>query len=353
MVKPEDGVRLMAAAWQAHPAHYQLAYRIAQRLWGRGDARLPEMLTWARVAVALRPDSPFAHTVLSTAWRGMRNWGEAEASARRAIELGRNYPRYAGAHVSLGNVMLAKGDLDGAEANYRAALAIDPGAAGVCYNMGLVSDRRADLAAAEEWYRKAVAAAPKRAYYRQVLNGAVRKRAQLARLEEVAADRTGPATQAEALQLIDLLFRLPRFRYVLAVRIYTRAFAAYPALAEDLGPAHRYVAATVAAQAAAGKDEEMTAFGAEEWAYLTGQALNWLRADLARRATQAKDPKRRQEVRETLALWKKDPHLATVRDLAWLAAMPPDDRQAWEALWRDVDALLASVSQQVGPPARP
>jgi tetratricopeptide (TPR) repeat protein len=350
MVKPEDGVRLMAAAWRSHPADYLLAYRIAQRLWERGGSRLPEMLPWARVAVALRPDSPFAHTVLATAWRGVRNWGEAEASARRAIELGRNYPRYAGAQVSLGNVMLAKGDLDRAETSYRAALAIDPGAATIYYNLGLLSDRRGDLAAAEGWYRKAVAAAPKRAHYRGVLDGVVRKRAQLARLEEVASGRAGPATQAEALKLIDDLFRLPRMRHVLAVRIYTRAFAAYPALADDLENAHRYMAANLAVRAAAGQDEEMTTFGVEEWAYLNGQALKWLRADLARRTSQAKEPKRWRGVREALTYWKKGADLAPVRDPAWLAAMPPDDRRAWEALWRDVDAVLASIPQQAGPP---
>jgi hypothetical protein len=30
--------------------------------------------------------------------------------------------------------------------------------------------------------------------------------------------------------------------------------------------------------------------------------------------------------------------------------MPPTDRKAWEALWRDVDALLASIAQRTRPP---
>jgi hypothetical protein len=97
----------------------------------------------------------------------------------------------------------------------------------------------------------------------------------------------------------------------------------------------------------------MTTFGAEEWASLTGQALKWLRANLAQLASWAKDPKRRGDVWEALTHWKKGADLAPVRDPAWLAAMPPDDRQAWEALWRDVDAVLASFSQPVGPPTKP
>jgi tetratricopeptide (TPR) repeat protein len=354
MVPFEDGVRLMAAAWRTHPAEYLLAYRIALLLWGKGDDRLGEMLTWSRVAVALRPESPFAHTQLATAWRGMHNWAEAEASSRRAIELGRNYPRFAGAHISLGNVLLEKGDLDGAESSYRNAMVVDPGATGTYFNMGLLNDRRGDLAAAEEWYRKAVAANPARVYFRKALDDVVRKRAQLARLDEVAAGRANPANSAEGIELAEHVSRPPRRRYVLAVRIYTWAFAARPALANDLRLWHRYKAASLAVLAAAGKDEEMTKFGVEEWAYLTGQARGWLRANLARLAIQAKGPQRRREVGETLKRWKQDGDLAPVRDPAWLAAMPPDDRQAWEALWREVDAVLASTTEGAGPPpARP
>jgi tetratricopeptide (TPR) repeat protein len=340
-VSQEDGVRLMAAAWRTHPADYLLAYRSSLRLWGTGQERIPEMLAWARVAVALRPDSPFAHNVLGHAWRAMHNWDEAEASIRRAIELGRKYPKYAGARVNLGNTLLEKGDLDGAEANYRAAIAIDPDAGGTYYNMGMVYDKRSDLAGAEEWYRRAVALAPNNGYYREVLDGIVRKRA---RLDELTGGRVNPATPAEAIEFAQLAYRSPRRQYVAAVRLYSWAFAAEPALSDDLTNGHRYNAACIAVRAAAGKDEEMTALGIEEWGYLTGLAQKWLRADLAQRVSQAKDPKRWQEVREKLTHWKNDSDLAPIRDPAWLAAMPAADRKAWEALWRDVDAVLASIT---------
>jgi hypothetical protein len=49
-------------------------------------------------------------------------------------------------------------------------------------------------------------------------------------------------------------------------------------------------------------------------------------------------------VREKLTRWKTDPALFSVRDPASLAAMSPGDRKAWEALWQDVDALLASLT---------
>jgi Flp pilus assembly protein TadD len=320
MVPQEDGVRLMAAAWRTHPSDYVLAYRCSNRLWGMQD-RIGEMLAWAKVAVALRPDSPFAHNQLGITWRAMHEWVEAEASARRAIELGKKYPKYAGAHAGLGNIMLAKGDLDGAEANYRTAIAIDPDSP--CYlNMGLVYDRRGDLAGAEQWHRKAVAAAPKNAWFRQVLDGVVRKRALLVRLDEVTAGRAKPATPAEAIDFAEVISQPPRRRYLLALSFYLGAFAAEPSMADDLGVERRYNAACIAALAAAGQDAEMTARGVEEWGYLTARALKWMRANIAYWTSQAKDPKRWQQVRDKLTHWKNDADLASVRDPAWLAAMP-------------------------------
>jgi hypothetical protein len=182
-------------------------------------------------------------------------------------------------------------------------------------------------------------------YFREYLDGVGRKRSMLARLDEIAAGRAKLATPAEAIEFAEVVSQPPRRRYVLAVPFYIRAFAAEPALADDLREERRYNAACIAARAAAGQDEETTALGVEEWGYLTEQALKWLRADLSQRASQAKDPKQWWAVREKLTSWKNDPALSSVRDPAWLASMPPVDRKAWESLWRDVDALLASMAQ--------
>jgi hypothetical protein len=50
-------------------------------------------------------------------------------------------------------------------------------------------------------------------------------------------------------------------------------------------------------------------------------------------------------MRDNLTHWKEDADLAPIRDRASLVAMPGDERKAWEALWREVDAVLASISQ--------
>jgi tetratricopeptide (TPR) repeat protein len=305
--------------------------------------RIEEMLAWARVAVALRPDRPFAHNLLSRAWGAMRNWDEAEASARRAIELSRNWPKYTGAQVSLANVLSDKGDLDGAEANYLASLAIDPDAYGIYHNLGVVCIRRGDLVGAEEWLRKLVAAVREwdiqRDYYRQLL---VQIGQQRERLDEVVAGRSDPANPDEAFRAIRQALHPSRQQYSRSVKLYTWAFAANPALADDLASRRRYDAARCAALAAAGKDKELPKVETAEWGHLTGLAMKWLQADLTLMTTQAKGPKRQGQVGEWLTHWKKDPDLASVRDPAALAAMTPPNRPAWEALWREVDTLLAA-----------
>jgi hypothetical protein len=46
-------------------------------------------------------------------------------------------------------------------------------------------------------------------------------------------------------------------------------------------------------------------------------------------------------VREALNSWKVDPDLAGIRDEEELAKLPAAEREAWRALWRGVDAVLA------------
>jgi tetratricopeptide (TPR) repeat protein len=349
MVPQKDAVRLMTAAWLTHPSDYLLAYRSSVRLWGMVD-RAGEMIAWAQIAVALRPDSPFAHNQLGHSFRGMHKWGDAERSIQRALELGRKYPRYAGAHVNLGNLMLEQGNLDSAETHYRAALAIDPDSGSGYFNMGLVNDRRGDLGAAEEWYRKAVQADPATAFYRHMLDNTGRKRLLVARLKEIAAGQAKPATPPEAAELAEVASTTPPPQYVLAIRLYREAFAADPKLAGDMARQHRYNAACTAVLAAAGKDKDWPNIDIEKRSQFIGQAMTWLRADLAQITFQAKDPKQHQRLLERLRHWKEDTDLVSVRDPASLAAMSPADRKEWETLWRDVDSLLESIEQQAGPP---
>src|SRR5205814_89708 len=65
-----------------------------------------------------------------------------------------------------------------------------------------------------------------------------------------------------------------------SARFYAEAFAAQPALADDLKVGHRYNAACYAALAAAGMGEDTARLDDKEKSRLRKQALDWLRADL-------------------------------------------------------------------------
>ena len=79
---------------------------------------------------------------------------------------------------------------------------------------------------------------------------------------------------------------------------------------------------------------------------LRRQALDWLKADLAAYAKLAErdDPAARQTVRERLEHWRQDADLAALRDPVVLTKLPDDEREAWRALWADVDALLRKAT---------
>jgi hypothetical protein len=166
-----------------------------------------------------------------------------------------------------------------------------------------------------------------------------RWRGLLPRLADVADGRADVATPAEGCEAASLLSLPFQKRYAAAVRLSQRAFAADAKLADT----RSFNAARCAALAAAGKDAELTAFGADEWWHLTDLAGGWLRAELALLVARANDPKDRAQVIQRLIRLKRGPGLSTVRDPAWLAALPAAERAAWQAFWAEVDAVLASV----------
>jgi tetratricopeptide (TPR) repeat protein len=237
---------------------------------------------------------------------------------------------------------MEKGDFDGAEVSYRAALAIAPDSGGLLYNIGLAYQKREDCIDAEEWLRKAVAAQPTQPDFRLLLDNTVQARAYL---ERVAAGRVTPPNPTVALRAIKLARHPSRCQYLHAAMLYDWIFRKDPALANDLANGHRYEAARCAVPAAAGRDKEFPDLSAGERTRQAAQAMKWLRADLAQLTIDSHTPQRHPQIRQWLTRCKQDPDLAPIRDPAALAAMPADDRQAWQAFWREVDALLASIPE--------
>jgi WD40 repeat protein len=162
-----------------------------------------------------------------------------------------------------------------------------------------------------------------------------------AKLPEVLAGRTRPASAAEAANLARLCLYHKRL-YVAGVRLSTEAFAADPRLAENYVIGYRYDAACCAALAAAGRGHDAATLDAAERARLRKLAHDWLRADLQHWAKRLDDgkPEGRNEVMMKMWHWRSDTDLASVRDVKALAALPEAERRMWEKLWADVMQLL-------------
>jgi Flp pilus assembly protein TadD len=108
-------------------------------------------------AVAVNPSSYAAHNSLAAALMQGGRLGDAEAHARRAIEL---MPENAQARVTLGSILSAKGELGGAAEEYRAALALSPRDAFIHNNLAGVLARRGDVAGARKHLETALSIDP-------------------------------------------------------------------------------------------------------------------------------------------------------------------------------------------------
>lgn len=152
--------------------------------------------------------------------------------------------------------------------------------------------------------------------------------------------RLRPRTVAEKLAFIRVYH--DKGEHAAAVRHATDTLAADPKLLEDRAASdYRYNAACSAALAAAGRGKDAPQQD-DARARLRGQALAWLKEERdARAKLLGGDAKARAQVVMDLRHWKIDPDLSAVRDSDALSKLPDPEHKAWQALWADVDSLLA------------
>jgi tetratricopeptide (TPR) repeat protein len=305
----------------------ELREAVRLRPWDHGDhsqfagalgakGKLDEAIAEYREAIQLKPDCPSCHNRLGRALKDKEDLDAAIPELRQAIRLNPKDPWY---RNDLANALRDKGDLDGAIAQYQEALRIDP----------------------------------KHAYASVNLRRTQRARQLLPRLPDVLAGKQKPRDPAETFDFGHICYEPPQRRYADAVRLFAEAFAADPKLAEDLGSHNRYDAACAAAQGGCGKGNDAASQDDQARARLLGQALTWLRANLALRRQQATsgDAALRKEAAFRLAWWLDDQELTGVRPGPNRTSMPAEERAAWDALWADVRATIALARK--GPAAAP
>jgi Flp pilus assembly protein TadD len=338
----------LAEAADAYRKAIELQPNFAKAYNNLGNAlvyqgKLTEAEAALRKAIELLPDYALAHIALGNAMSKQGKLAEAEAALRKASEL---EPNNAVAHYDLGNILAYQGKLAEAEAAFRKAIMLKPDLAEAHCNLGQVLSRQGKFAKAlaalrqghelgtrqsswhypnsSQWVRQAERAAELDAKLSQILNG-----------------HTQPANSAECLELAQLC-RVYRHLPVAAVRFYEQAFADQPALANDVQQHHRYTAAYVATQAAAGQGQDACQLGAEERTHLRHQALTWLRNDLRAWGQQLEQhpDQTRPRVVEAMHHWQRDPVFAGLRGPEALGRLPVAERREWQTLWEDVAALL-------------
>jgi tetratricopeptide (TPR) repeat protein len=329
-----------------------------------------------RAALSLKKDFAQAHSSLGVVLLRKGQIEEAIAACREAVRINKELPH---AHCSLGNALLAKGELEEAIAAFQQALALNPNDAIASFNLGIALFRTKRVDQAIPAVQQAIRLDPKDyqartalgtmflelgrlAETRQVLRdveaempadhplqeaamGLLHKCEHLIALEgKLPAILRGTTQPRDASERIDLAMLCsyyspkPGHRYAAAARFYAEAFAAAPDRAEDLSRPYRSNAACCALRAACGDGADASALDDQERARLRGQALAWVRADLAAwRKALEKDAA---TVGPALATHLRDSYLQD-EDLAMRTRLPVAERDAWAKVWAEVDALLA------------
>jgi tetratricopeptide (TPR) repeat protein len=337
----------------------------------QNKGRLDEAIAEYRRAIELDPGGATAHDNLGLCLYHKREWDEAIVEFRRSIELD---PRGALAHYHLGVCLQFQGHLDEAIAALRRAVARDPKFSAPNYHLGVVLRARGRAEEALTAFLKSTALDPggvegQVALVDELLRCGRFGEAALriaAALDRVAAEE--PRRQALLQQrelcrrLLALDARLPALlqgkdrpsaaerlnlarlcrdhgRPYAAARLFAAAFAAQPALAEDLASRGRYDAACAAVRAAAGEGPDAAPLDERRRAALRRQAVAWLQADLALINRLVRAGK---SVGWSLTTWQKDPSLSSVRDRAGLDRLSDAQRKDWQRLWADVVAFLAA-----------
>jgi serine/threonine-protein kinase len=223
------------------------------------------------------------------------------------------------------------------------------------YNLGNALKAQSRLPEAIAAFKKVLEIAPPGNQVRRTAEEEIRLCGRLIELDcklpAVLRGDIEPADAAEHIALADLCQQPFKRLYAGAARLYADAFAADPKLAADLQRRYRYNAACSAALAAAGQGEDARSLPDKVAFRLRRQALDWLKADLAEYAKMAErgEPAAKQMVRQRMAHWRQDADFVSVRDKDALDRLSEAERQAWQQLWADVDALLKKASP-AGPP---
>ncbi len=358
-------------------AYVQLGLALARQ------GRLAEAIDSYRKAIERRPDSPVPHLNLGVALYEKGSLDEAVAEFRRAIALKKGS---AAAHHNLGAVLMEKGLLDDAITEYREAIRLKTVYAEAHLLLSKALQRKGLLDEAIAECREAIRLKESFAAAHCDLGGLLEQKGQFAaalvhlrrwhdlgprgprqpdpsgqwvkqcerlveldaKLSQVLSGEVEPANSGERLALARMCQLPCKSLHAAAVRFYAEAFAEQPKLSDDLDLSHRYNAACAAALAGCGQGQDAAGLDNKERTRLRKQALDWLLADLGawRRLLEKEPDKARPAIAKTMQHWLEDTDFAGVRGPEALGKLPEAERQGWQKLWQEVEALRTRAADR-------
>jgi hypothetical protein len=242
------------------------------------------------------------------------------------------------APLARGAALHLEGKGDEAIAQFRIAAALDPKSPQAHQALGaaLMTRGRCREASLRRCLDLLPATDPQRPTARQLWQLCNQLLAFEPRLPVVLQGKEEPAAGLECFQFAELCYY--KQEYATSARLFAAAFARTLGLASDPWTSNRYTAAGAAVRAGGSE----AGLSEKERARWREQTREWLRAELTAWSGLMKNGTEdtRVRARQALARWRKDPHLAGLRDAAALAKLPADERRKCQSLWRDVDALL-------------
>jgi tetratricopeptide (TPR) repeat protein len=310
---------------------------------------LDEAIAEYREALRLKPAFAGGHNGLGNALMDKGWLDEAIAEFREAIRLNKDFPE---AHYNLGNALKRKGRLDEAIGEYREAIGFKKDFAEAYCNLGSTCELKGQFAEALVYRRRGHELGSKNPRWPYPSAQWVRDGERLVELDgklpAILSGQKQPADAAERLALAQLCQLPCKKQYAAAVRFYHEAFAAEPKLTGGQTSVHRYNAACAAALAGCGQGADADKLDSQERDRLRRQGLDWLQADLNayRPMLEKSQGQAGPAIAKQMQHWLQDDDFAGVRSTEALAGLPKAERQEWEKLWQEVNALRQRAAER-------
>jgi serine/threonine-protein kinase len=387
----EEAAALLQRAQRAYPGDFALNEDLAHSYLRMNPPDLDEAIRFFTAAVALHPENPGAHINLGVALDRSGEPGDLDAAIEEFRAAVRLSPGYTYSYSNLGAALMRKGDLDGAIRAYREGVRLRPDVAVLHLNLGSALDKKGAFDEAAGELREFIRLLPDNPAGYLALGQALRHKLQFAEAQEVyrtglaklsdagaqkeltqklreceheaELDRKLPRILSGEAQPADNAERLELARWcaeqrqldAAAARLFRDAFVQEPAAAENLDTQDRYNAACAAALAGCGRGKDADRTDDRERARLRGQALEWLRADLAayRRDLEKVPDQAGPTIIARMEHCQQDTDLSGVRGPEALAKLPEAERREWEKLWADVADTLARARGKTAPDKKP